>query len=184
MGFYETWALLFNIVISVYLAIFLGPLIIDIFPAAGDVPCCDVLALISTALGAFLILHCISYTFLTGQFSVSFPRIFNTLGTAVLGFLVGFLVWSFISLLIYLTPVSQNSFVKEIGFGTQFQQTNVPYIAWWCNLVNKAVASQANPRTAEEAISGLLGSIEEKKPAQTDEQPESDEPAHSEVKSI
>lgn len=179
MRFYETWAMLFNIVISVYLAIFLGPVIVDIVPAAGDMPYSDVLAIVCTAVVAFLILHCISYTFLTGQFSVSFPKIFNTLGAALLGFFAGFLVWSFVGLLIYLTPVSQNAFVKEIGFGSQFRQTNVSNICWWCNLVHKAVASEQSTCTVEEAITALLESAEEKPPAATGRPAEPNEPVRA-----
>ena len=78
MGLYVMWAVLFNIVISVYLAVFLGPVIVDIVPAAGDATYGNILTIIGTAIAAFLILHCISHVFVTGVFSVSFPRIFNS----------------------------------------------------------------------------------------------------------
>ena len=177
MGFYETWAMLFNIIISVYLAVFLGPLIPDVLPGVADTPWSNVLAMVSTAAAAFLILHCISYALITGQFSVSFPRIFNSLGTGLLGFLAGFLVWSSASLLIYITPVSDNKFVKEIGFGSQFQETNVSYMSWWCDLVHKAVASQDSEITSEEAISGLLDSAEKRWDKIGDDAAEPNEPA-------
>jgi hypothetical protein len=156
LGFYETWAMLFNIIISIYLAVFLRPVIAEVVPAAGDTSYSSALIMSATAITSFLILHGISYTFLTGQFSVSFPKIFNTLGTGFLGFLAGFLVWSFASLLISTTPISQDTFVKGIGFDTQFEQTNMPYISWWCNLVNTVVSSQDSEHTAKEAISELL----------------------------
>ena len=104
--------MLFNILISVYLAIFLGPAIVDMFPAAGGSAFSNALAMASTGVGAFLILHCISYTFITGQFTVSLPRILDSLGAALLGFLAGFLVWSFASLLICTSPISQNAFIE------------------------------------------------------------------------
>jgi len=160
IGFYEMWAMLFNIVISVYLAIFLGPAIVNIIPGAGDSIFSDALAMICIGIVAFLILHCISYTFITGQFTVSFPRLLDSLGAAFLGFLAGFLVWSFVGLLICITPISQNTFVKGIGLGSHFQQTGMPYICRWCNLVNKAVASQDNKITCEETIDALLKSAE------------------------
>ena len=168
-GFYETWTLVFNIVIAIYLAVFLGPVIANIVPAVRDTAYNNALTMLATAIGSFLILHGISYTFLTGQFSIPFPKIFDTVGTGFLGFLAGFLVWSFVSLVICITPISQNSFVKEIGFGSQFQQTNVGYISWWCNLVNKVVASQDKKYTTEQVINGLLKSAEpgvQRKPAE------------------
>ena len=168
MGFYETWTMLFNIVISIYLAVFLGPVIADIVPSAGDTLYSNALCMLAVAVGSFLILHGISYTFLTGQFVISFPKIFDTVGTGFLGFLAGFLIWSFVGLLIYTTPVSQQPIVKEIGFGSQFQQTNVSYISWWCNLVNSVVSSQDKKYTTEQVINGLLKSAEprvQRKPA-------------------
>ena len=176
-GFYETWALVFNIVIAIYLAVFLGPVIANIVPAVRDTAYNNALTMLATAIGSFLILHGISYTFLTGQFSISFPKIFDTLGTGFLGFLTGVLVWSFVSLVICITPISQNSFVKEMGFGTQFEQTNVGYICWWCNLVNSAVSSRDNEQTTEEAISGLLKGAENKAQDKTAEKAEPNEPA-------
>jgi len=178
MGFYETWAMLFNIVISIYLAIFLRPIVADIVPAAGGTLYSNALIMTAIAIASFLILHSVSYIFLTSQFSVSFPKIFNTLGAGLLGFLAGFLVWSFVSLLIFITPISQNTFVKEIGFGSQFEQTNMPYISRWCNLVNTVVSRQDHEVTSEQAISGLLKSAESKAPVETaEQQTEPNEPA-------
>ncbi len=176
-GFYETWALVFNIVIAIYLAVFLGPVIANIVPAVRDTAYNNALTMLATAIGSFLILHGISYTFLTGQFSIPFPKVFDTLGTGFLGFLTGFLVWSFVSLVICITPISQNSFVKGIGFGTQFEQTNVGYISWWCNLVNSAVSSQDNEHTTQQALSKLLKNAESKVQGKAAEKAEPNEPA-------
>jgi hypothetical protein len=180
-GLYVTWAMLFNIVISVYLAVFLGPVIIDIVPAAGDTTYGNIFATIGTAIAAFLILHSISHVFVTGVFSVSFPKVFDSLGAGFLGFLAGFLVWSFAGLLIYMSPISQNTFVKEIGFGRQFRETNVSYMSWWCNLVHKAVASQDSEITTEKAISGLLKSAEKKTQKKSAQPAEPNQPALTDV---
>ncbi len=172
-GFYETWAMLFNIVISIYLAIYLRPIIVDTVPSAGDTPYGNALTMAATAIAVFLILHGITYVFFTSQFSISFPKIFDTLGAGFLGFLAGFLVWSFVSLLICTTPISQNSFVKGIGFENQFKQNNASVICWWCNLVNTAVSSRSGEYTSEEAISELLKSAEPKAQAEPAEPAES-----------
>lgn len=159
IGFYEMWVMLFNIVISIYLAVFLRPIVVNI-PAVGDTPYSNALTMIAIAIASFSILHGISYTFITSQFKVSFPRIFDTLGTGFLGFLAGFLVWNFVSFLIFITPISQDTFVREIGFNKQFQQSNVSVICRWCNLVNRVVSSQDSEYTTEQAVSGLLKSTE------------------------
>jgi len=161
IGFYEMWVMLFNIVISIYLAVFLRPIIVNI-PAVGDTPYSNALTMIAIAIASFSILHGISYTFITSQFKVSFPRIFNTLGAGFLGFLAGFLVWNFVSFLIFITPISQDTFVRGIGFNDEFQQSNVSVICRWCDLVNRVVSSRDSEISSEQAVSGLLKSTEPK----------------------
>jgi len=175
IGFYEMWATLFNIVISIYLAVFLRPMITNI-AAIGDTPYNNALIILATAIVSFLILHGIAYIFLTGQFTISFPKLFDTLGTGLLGFLAGFLVWSFVSFLIGITPISQNTIVKEIGFGSQFRQTNIPYLCWWCSLVNKAVSTEDSGYTTSEAINGLLKEIEKRTTCKPIEEAKANEP--------
>ena len=171
LGFYQTWALLFNIIISIYLGLYLQPVIANI-PAVGGTPYSNVLATAAVAIAAFLILHGISYTFFTGQFNVSFPKVFDTLGTGLLGFLAGFLIWSFLSLLIYITPVSQNSLIKEIGFTNAFQQTSASYVSRFCNLVNAVVSSKDNKLSAEQTIDKMLNDAKSKFQRKTRQKPE------------
>ncbi|MDD5064341.1 MAG: CvpA family protein [Phycisphaerae bacterium] len=175
LRFYQTWALVFNILISIYLAIYLQPIIGNI-SAFGDTPYSNALTMIVVAAASFLILHGISYTFLTGQFNVTFPTVVDSVGAGLLGFLAGFLVWSFLSLLFYITPASQNTFVKEIGFTDQFQQTSVSYISRFCNLINAVVSSQNKESSAEQAISKLLKDLGQKARKKTNEKTKPVEP--------
>ncbi len=177
IGFYESLALIFNIVISIYTAIFLTPVIIETFPAAGDMPCCHALALSFTAIGTFLILYGITYIFLTGQFKVSFPKIFDIIFAGIVGFFAGTLVLSFITLIITTTPISQNRFAQKIGFNRQSQQSNISYICRWSNLVNSVVSSQENHLTSEQTINQLLESVKLKEPNNMGEGEQSNESA-------
>jgi hypothetical protein len=156
-GFYEMWALGFNIIISIYVAVSLGQVVAEIVPT-GDVAYSKTLTVLATAVVCFLILNGISYTFITGQFSIPFPKIFDVVGAGLFGFLAGFLVWSFASLLIMTTPITKNTFVKEIGFDTKVQQTNISYVSWWCDTVNKIVSSQGSKQTTQQTINWLLES--------------------------
>ena len=155
-GFYETWILLFNIVIAVYLAVFLGPVIANIVPVAHGSPYNTALCMIISGAGAFLILYGISYTLFTGQFSVPFTKTIDTCVAGFFGFLTGLLVWFFLSLLISITPISRHTFVSDLDFAGSFKQTAVPYISRWCNLVHSIVASKDNNKTSEDMISTLL----------------------------
>jgi hypothetical protein len=179
IGFYEMWALLFNIVISIYVTVFLTPVIVNIIPAASETSCGNALTMATAVIGIFLIMQGITYVFFTSQFSVSFPRIFDTLGAGVLGFLAGLLVWGFAALLFSLTPFSQNPFVKDIGFGCRIKQTNVPYISWWCNVVNSIVSAPDNQITSEQIIHQLLDSTQLKAQDKIPEQVEPAKPINS-----
>ncbi len=176
LRFYQTWTLIFNIIISIYLSLYLRPVIVNI-PAVGNTPYSNALTMATVALASFLILYGISYTFLTGQFNVSFPTVFDVLGAGVLGFLAGFLVWTFLSLLIYITPVSQNTFVKGAGFNDGYRETAVSYISRFCNLVNAVVSSPDEESSAEQTISKLLKGPESKAWEKTLEKPKPAEPA-------
>lgn len=174
MGFYETWVLLFNTVISIYLAVFLGPVIANIVPVARGSAYNNALCMIIPGVGAFLILYGISYTLFTGQFSIPFTKKIDTLAAGFFGFLTGLLVWFFLSLLICIMPISQHTFVSELDFAGGFKQTGLPYIGWWCDMVNSIVASEDSEVTSEQIITALLKSAELKPP---DRQAEPSPPA-------
>lgn len=164
-GFYETWAMLFNIIIAVYLAIFVGPMITELVPASGEIPYGNIVAIVAAGAASFLILHGISYIFFTNQFSVPVPKIFDVLGAGLLGFLGGLLVWNFLALLVFLTPISQNLNVKDIGMGKTFTQSNITYVSWWCDRVNAIVAYKDDKFSSEQAINNLIMNIQNQEAA-------------------
>lgn len=175
-GFYETWTLLFNVVISIYVSVLLTPVIADSVPAAGDTAYGNALTLTAIAAGTFLILHGISYTLFTGQFGVTFPKIFDNIGAGILGFLAGFLIWSFVALLISATPIGQKDTARTIGFGRKIEQSNGAYISWWCNLVNTIASSEDTRRPVQETVSRLLEKADKKTRDKIPEQPEPNKP--------
>jgi len=159
LGFYHAWTMLFNFVIAVYVALRISPMIEEFLPAAmGSGQYSKTMALLATGLVTFLILHGIAYTLLIGQFEVTFPRIVNTLGSGILGFLAGFLIWSFVTLLVCTTPFCQQQYVKELGFETKtFQEAKMQScLVNVCNFMDKLVASGDGPVNAEQAINDLL----------------------------
>ncbi len=163
-GFYETWILLFNAIIAVYLAIFLGPVIANIVPIAPKSAYNNALCMMIPGVGAFLILYAITATLFTGQFSIPFTKTIDTFFAGFFGFLAGFLIWCFLSLLICISPISQNTFVSELDFAGGFRQTGAPYVSWWCNRVHSMVASKGSDVTSGEVISELIKKAEEKPP--------------------
>jgi hypothetical protein len=174
MGFYETWAMLFNVVVAVYTAVFLTPVIVSKIPAAGDTAYGNALTLTAVAAAVFLVLHGISYIFLTGQFKVAFPKVLDLVGAGVLGFLAGVLVWSFVALLVSVTPIAQSSLAQDIGFGRKIEQAQGAYICWWCNRVNAVASPGGRRQPAQKNVRWLLDKAEQKSPGKTLERPEPD----------
>jgi hypothetical protein len=156
LGFYQAWTILFNVVIAVYIGIKLGPALEEFVPMSGQY--CKALAVLATGVGTFLILQGIAYVFLIGQFAVTFPRGVNTLGSGLVGFLAGFLVWSFAAVVLCTTPLSNNAFVKDIGFESKnLEEAKVqPYLVWWCNFVDKLVISGDSQTSVEQTVKDLL----------------------------
>ena len=167
-GFYEMWTMLFNLLISIYIAVYLTPVIVEIVPAAGDTAYGNAMMLLAVAVAIFAILYVISLTFLTGQFKVEFPKIFDNLGAGILGFLGGLRVWSVVVLLISATPIVKSDFARSVGL----EQTGNPYLCWWCNLVNTAAASE-DGQPAQEAVARLIEDAKKK----TTRRPDPNEPA-------
>ena len=161
LGFYDAWALLFNILIAVYTAVLMTPTAIDMIPTAGDTAYGNALTLMALALATFFILHGISHIFITGQFNINFPKVFDILGAGVIGFLAGLLIWSFAALLISATPAGHKGTLQAIGFGNNIKQTNAPYIEWWCDLVNTITAPKNTRKPTKQTMTWLLKKAEE-----------------------
>jgi hypothetical protein len=185
IGFYETWILFFNLVVSIYLAIFSRPLIEQFLPIAGETRYGDALVILAVAIGAFLLLYGISYVFFLSQFNVPVPRMLDLVGSGFLGFWAGLLIWSFAIVLISATPIYQSSFLQSIGFTEKFkeelQKTNVSYMSWWTNKINNLVSYKSNYLSTEELVDEIYQKAEQKKLKQTQpkipEPPEPNEPA-------
>ncbi|OHB62344.1 MAG: hypothetical protein A2Y76_00220 [Planctomycetes bacterium RBG_13_60_9] len=162
LGFYETWILFFNVVVSIYVSIFLGPTIARLAPlGGGGAPYATALSMLVLAGGCFAVLHGLSYVFLTGQFSVAFPRFFDVLLAGALGFVAGFLILSFVALVITTTPLAEHEMIRSIGFSHKSQQANLSCLARCCDLVHSVAASGPNDNATRAAVERLL----EKHPA-------------------
>jgi uncharacterized membrane protein required for colicin V production len=162
IGFYETIIHLFNIIISIYVAIFLTPVILVSFPDIGDVQFSQAIVLSAVAVGIFLVLYGITYFLLTAQFKVSFPKVFEIFFAGILGFFTGFLVASFAALIITLTPLSQNTVVNKAGFNRTSLQDNLIYVRKLCDSVQWFVSLPGKDVTSGKIIDELFDNIKPK----------------------
>jgi hypothetical protein len=152
IGFYETWAMLFNIVIAIYIALFLAGPIVNFLPQdAVNFPYRQALTLTILAAGTFLILHGITYILFISQFKVTFPKIFDILFAGLLGFFGGFLLLSFVALIIFLTP-----FGAYAGMDNASVKYNISSAYRLFDGIHSVVSGPDNEVTAEKVIEQLL----------------------------
>jgi hypothetical protein len=155
-GLYETVALFVNIVVAVYLAIFVTPTLVGVIPAAADVPHGGLIAVAVVAVATFLVLHVLCFSMLTGQFKVSFPKLLDGPLAAGLGFFAGFLVVAFLTTLLAFVraPTSSGSLVSKND-----QTVSLSYVCWWCDRVHAVVGSVPSPHPTFDTLT-LLEQIE------------------------
>lgn len=157
LGFYETWILFFNVLVSIYLGIFLTPTIVSFAPASGEFASYGVaLSMIVLTGGCFAVLQGLSYVFLTGQFSISFPRLFDIPFSGLLGFITGFLTLSFAALVVTATPLAQHRLISTIGFNRQSQEATITCIAWGGDLIHTFARFDAEEGATRKAVNRLL----------------------------
>jgi len=155
IGFFASWIMFFNLVLSAYVAIFLSPVIIASIPVATETSYGYALVFLSTATATLLIAYAACYACLSGRLRIEFPRVFDGLAAGLLGFLSGFLVWSFVGLSICLTPLPEMDSLKPLGFGGPAQETNTSFVCWWCDRLHNMVKSSDTDLTSGEAVQML-----------------------------
>jgi len=168
VGFYEIWGLLFSSVLSIYVAIFLAPIVAGFATGEGSLSgYSTALGLIALAGGCFALLYGLSYVFLTGQFRISFPEILDILLAGGLGFLTGFLISSFATVVLTTTPLAEHKLAGELGLTPDAQQSNIACLAWCCDRVHAFVGGDTEGSATELAIGKLW-----KQSASPDSQPD------------
>jgi hypothetical protein len=161
-GFFETWGLLFNSLVSIYLAIFLAPYVAMHASTTGTIsPYSTVLSMLVLGGGCFAVLYGLSYVFLTGQFRVSFPDAVDILLAGPLGFLTGFLIFSFAALIIAAAPLPKNGLLESMGLAPPLQGPSMSCIAWCGDRVHAMVGRDPYHCPTRRAIERLFESPRE-----------------------
>jgi hypothetical protein len=157
LGFYETWVLFFNIAVSIYVSVFVTPILAEFAPApAGASSYHTALCMIALAGGCFALLQGLSFVFLTGQFHIPFPRVFDVVFSGVLGFVTGFLTLSFLALVLTTTPLAGHKIVGVLGLSQQSQPANLVCLTRCCDLIHFFAGSDASDATPQAALQQLL----------------------------
>lgn len=131
LRWFESMALLFNLLIGIYLGLYATPYLSALVPMALEIPYGMPLTALGVTLVSFGILQTITYLLITGQFSVYFPKLLDYLGGGICGFMAGFLVLSFAVTLMKVQSQTNTEHLlpKEVSV-----QANV--LEWWTGKIH------------------------------------------------
>jgi hypothetical protein len=166
-GFYTIWAVLFNLLISIYLSVMLSPTVAGflptLFPAGarqseGNFWYVYAAIAAGVALASFIVLQITAMAYFTGTFNISLPKLLESLGAMFIGFLVGYVLWGFICFLVLIMPVSKEQpiLLKSFTADPQSKELSMPTILKVANTVN-AVSLQPNRQQVRNVIKWTLG---------------------------
>jgi hypothetical protein len=163
-GFFTSWIMFLHLILAIYLAIFLTPPLVDAVPTISSTNWGYALSMLTIAAATIAIGYGICNVGLGGEMGIEFPVAVDTLGAGLVGFMTGFLLASFLTLTLCLTPLSQTSFCKKYGFDVNSQETNLAYICRCCDVLHHLVSSSDSEEGTWAAVDGLLQLYERKAP--------------------
>jgi hypothetical protein len=142
MGLYVTWSVMFNLVISIYTAISLGPVVADKLPLEGGFGAAVIL--VGLAAAVFTVLQGTCYLFITSQYEMSFPKLFDSVTSGIIGFLAGMLIISFLNLPF---GIIRQGLSAENNYEESSQLGNSAYLDFWYNAMHSLVGTKENTQT-------------------------------------
>jgi hypothetical protein len=155
-GFYKMWAIVFNIFIAIYMGIMLSPWIVSLIPSGTNgLQYQKAACVVCVAILVFGLLQAITVNFITCDYEIGFPKLFNSIGTAVLGFIGGLTVTSFVLLLISLLPFAEAPFVKNVTGKETAERLAAKPVVTLCNFIT-SISIQPPEGKPRQVISKLI----------------------------
>ncbi len=157
-GFFPTWAIVFNVMVAVYAAVMLAPYWVGLISdqgAASDFRYHIVAAMVATAGMIFAVLQIIATTFITGTYMVSFPKLFDYVASATIGFLGGKIVASFLILILCITPLAAKPSMEKYNLRSEEMPKELTAVIRTCDFMASATL-QVYTDKSEEVIKKLI----------------------------
>jgi hypothetical protein len=145
-GFFSTWTTFFNLLLAVYISVVLREIIIENVSGLEANPYNNALVILFTAAGAFAILYGISYGLVLAKYNCKFHTVIETLGSGIVGFLAGLLLWCFVVYLFSITPLAERDLVQnaDIIKGPAPAEN----LAGWCRTVHSLIGIDPDGQSA------------------------------------
>ncbi|MCX5632154.1 MAG: CvpA family protein [Phycisphaerae bacterium] len=155
--FYPGWAVLFNLLIAVYISIMSAPQIVDKFPDVrnylGNYTYSG--GILAAAVIIFAVLQSFAFRFFTAVSVVSLPKLLNSLGAAILGFLTGSVIAGFLFFLINITPLADNSTVRSFTQDKQIPDRTNGVVLVSCDFIHN-ISLQPDPTAIDKQLENIL----------------------------
>jgi len=137
-GLFMTWAVLFNVLVSIYIGVMLTPVIIKIIISGSGsneyhyYNCAGSLAIVSAII--FVLLQTIVINLVIETFQVTLPKVFSRIFSGILGFLAGYLVCGFVffAVSVAVTPLKRpliEGLVNHCRFGENSVKKACSFVA-------------------------------------------------------
>lgn len=146
VGFLVTWAALVNLVLAVYLAVTLLPFALAWAPAfIAASPYRHIFCLMMSGILLYAILQKVSTETFIGAFRGRFPGLIENVGAGALGFATAMLAWSYISLMVSLSPFVELDLMRTIEFERQNAVFAEPYLERCVSPLHEVVRIDGSP---------------------------------------
>lgn len=156
--FYRMWAIVFNVSIAIYTSIMLSPWIISMIPTGtSGLQYQKVACIVCIAVLVFGLLQAITVNFITTDFEITFPKLFDTIGSSVLGFVGGWVICSFLLLMISIMPFAEKPFLEKVTGKKTTKSLAITPIVALCDFIT-AVSIQPPQGKPLEVINQLTNS--------------------------
>lgn len=156
-SFHAIWIMIFNLCISIYVAIMLAPLTIKAFPKESVLFGYQASAsILVVAILTFVILYIAASATIGMDVEITLPALCEKIALPVLGFIAGFMVCSFVLFLILITPlINKDSVDTSNPSGFAGPLVTAPIIKT-CTFVNSA-SMQCFVNAPKAVIDDLIG---------------------------
>jgi hypothetical protein len=157
-GFFPAWAIVFNIMVAVYATVMLAPYWVELISGQGtasDFRYHIILAMLATAGMIFAVLQIIATTFITGTYMITFPKLFDYVASATIGFLGGKVIAGFLILILCITPMAAKPSMDKYNLRSEETPKELKPVIYTCSFMATATL-QVYTDKSEEVIKKLI----------------------------
>jgi hypothetical protein len=158
--FFVMWAMIINLLVSMFLSVMLMPLMAKLVPDIGRNAYFLTACLLVLSALFYVLFHMIVKLYITGNNPIEFPLVFDRIGSGVLGFFFGYFACSFVLFALSVMPIAKHEFITNVfgekGLGPVVSRP----VKIACNFVG-SMTIQCHPNNCEGVID-WLGAVSEK----------------------